>query len=253
MRTLRLAWLAVVARRGRLLALFAFSAVFLLAGTGAALTLKDETGVVHLDELFAVGGYTAPSALLLLGWLIGRLPLIAVVALTAGVVSEDRRGGLARLIAVRPVSPFAVYGVRLAVLAAIAFAICAVVMPAFDLLMLGKWAGPATLVLIAAYVMVYGGLTALLSVWTRWDGWIALLLAVLSTVWAALDRAGVLTIGAGVKQFFTFVLPPQPALFAIENAFANVQPIPWNAVAFAAGYGLLMLLLAAAALLRAER
>lgn len=250
--TLAATALALRSRRGRILGLLAFGALFLLGGVAARLLLRGPDGDVHLDQLFAVGGYTAASAALLSGWLLGRLPLITTLVLMAGIVSDDRRSGVARLLAVRPTAPIAVYATRFAVLALLAFAIAALVMPLFDLLLLGTWAGVATLVLIAAYVLAYGGLVALLSVWTRGDAWIALLLAIAATVWAALLRAGALPIGAGPRQFITLMLPPQHALFRLEGAFANLEPIPWDAFAFAAGYGVFMLILAGASLHRRQ-
>jgi len=170
----------------------------------------------------------------------------------AGLVSDDRASGLARLIAVRPVSPVAVYATRFALLAGIAFAACALVMPAFDLLMIGEWAGPATLVLIAAYVIAYGALIAFLSVWTRGDAWLALLLAIVAIAWAALDRVALLPVPPVLAQGIGFLLPPQPALFELEGAFADLEPIPWDAFLFCVGYGAFFLGLAAASLARRE-
>lgn len=252
MSALRLAAVHVLAMRRRLFVLAGLSAVFLLAGSAAAIFLKDEHGDVHIDALFLVGGYQAASALLLLGWLLGRLPLIAVLVLMGGMISDDRDSGLARLIAVRPVSPVAVYAIRFAVLALIVFVVCGVVMPAFDLLMLGEWAGPATLVLILAYILAYGGLIAFLSAWTRGDAWLALMLAILAIVWSAFDRAAALPLAPELSRIVGFVLPPQPALFQLEAAFAELEPIPWDAFAFAAGYGLFFMVLAAVSIRRRE-
>jgi hypothetical protein len=249
---LRLALVHVLALRRRLFALAGLGAVFLLAGAAAALFLRDEHGDVHIDTLFLVGGYPAASALLLLGWVLGRLPLIAVLILMGGLISGDRDSGLARLIAVRPVPPVVVYATRFALLAALAFAICAVVMPAFDVLMLGEWAGPATLVLILAYILAYGGLVAFLSAWTRGDAWLALLLAILAIVWAAFDRAATLPLAPGLASLVGFLLPPQPALFQLEAAFADLEPIPWDAFGYAAGYGVFFLVLAAVSVARRE-
>jgi len=207
---------------------------------------------VDADRLYLLGGYPLVSALLLLGWLLGRFPLLATLVLVSGVVSRDRTEGFARLYAVRPVAPLAVYGTRFAVLAALAFGISAILLPAFDLLMLGTWAGPATLVLIFANVVLFGGLTALLSVWTRGDGWIALLLALAALVWDALRSAGALPFPPGVRDFVAFVLPPQAALFRLEEAFGAIEPIPWDAFLYVVGYGVVMLVLAALSLRRRE-
>lgn len=248
---LELALLELRARRGRLLALAAFAAVFLAAGAAARLLVADGSGHVDADQLFIIGGYPLVSALLLLGWLLGRFPLIATLVLLAGIVSHDRSNGYARIYAVRPTSPLAIYGVRFFVLAAAAFALCAVLLPTFDLLLLGTWAGPATLVLILANIIAFGGLVTFLSVCTRADSWIALFLALAAIVWNALRAADRLAIPIGARDFISFLLPPQSAMLRLEGAFGTLQPIPWDAFWLVVGYG--AVLLAAAAIVLRQR
>jgi hypothetical protein len=244
--------LTVLSLRRRILLLGGFAGVFLTA----ALTVRAVAGHgehVEPDRLFELGGYPLVSALLLLGWTIGRFPILATLVMTAGLFSADLASGHVRLIAARPVSLARVYGLRLATLAIIAFLISAVLMPAFDFVLLGRWAGHATLMLIVAYVTAYGGLVAFLSVWTRADAWIALALVLLSLVWATLRRSGFLDgAPALTSDLITFVLPPQEAFFALENAFAEIQPIPWDAFGYAVGYGLVFLFLAGALVVRRE-
>lgn len=253
MRALALVPLTARERAGRLAALAAFAALFLIAAGIAALIARDAAGHVNTDRLFRIGGLPLTSGLLFFGWVLGRFPLIAVLVLMAGIVSRDREEKYLRLYAVRPISPLAVYGIRWLSLALLAFALSAVLLPLFDVIMLGEWAGPATFVLIAAYIAVYGGLTALLSVWTRGDVWIALLLAVAAMVWHALLEAGTITIVPVVAEFVSFVLPPRAAIFALEGAFGDIEPIPWGAFAYAIGYGAVMLLLAGVSLAWRER
>ncbi len=237
--------LEVKARRRRMAALVAFGLLFVAAALTGRFLAKGPHGQVEVGQLFVVGGYPLVSALLLLGWIIGRFPLIAVLVLMAGVFSADRSAGYARLYAVRPVSPLRVYGARWLALAAVAFILSAMLLPGFDLLMLGTWAGGGTFVLIAAYILAYGGLTAFLSVWTRGDAWIALLVGVFALVWNALLQAGALA-GAppGVTRAIALVVPPQAEFLRLEGAFAGMQAIPWDAFAYIAGYGVVMLVLA---------
>ncbi len=244
--------LTLRARRRRLLVLGAFALLFLAAAVAARVLVSDADGHVDPDRLFMVGGYPLVSAMLLFGWLLGRFPLIATLVLMAGLASDDRRDGLARLYAVRPVSPLAVYGVRAVTLGAVAFLFCGALLPLFDLILIGTWAGPATLVLVASYVLVYGGLTALLSVWSRGDAWLALLCAIASMVWDALRRADMLTVPPGTRDLVTFVLPPQAALFELEGAFGSLQPIPWDAFLYVAAYGLVMFALAGLSLAKRD-
>jgi hypothetical protein len=248
---LRLAGLEILARRRRILALLAFAGLFLAAAVTAA-TLGREADHVEIDTLFQIGGYPLISGVLLVGWLIGRFPLAATLVLLAGVVADDRGSGRARLLAVRPLPPVLLYGVRWLVLAGLAFAVSAVLMPVFDLIMLGRWAGPATLVLIAAHVLVWGGLTALLSTVTSLDAWITLLLALLAMVWSSLVETGVTPLAPPLAEVLAFALPPVRAIFQLESAFAGVEAIPWDAFWFCAGYGAVMLILAAWRLGRME-
>jgi hypothetical protein len=249
---LMLAALTLKARRKRLFALLAFAALFLAAALTARLFVADDHGHVSADGLFVVGGYPLVSALLLMGWLVGRFPIIATLVLMAGVVSDDRAEGYARLYAVRPTSPLTLYGVRFAALALLAFLVSALLLPAFDLIMLGTWAGPATLVLILANVVALGGLVAFLSLWTRADAWIALFLALAALVWNALRESGRLTVPPGARDFVAFILPPQGAMLRLEEAFGALQPIPWDAFAYVVGYGMVLLALAAFLLRRRE-
>lgn len=247
----RLAGLELLARRRRILALMAFAALFLTAGVTAA-TLAGGGDHVEFDALFQLGGYPLISGLLLAGWLIGRFPLAAALVLMSGLVSHDRETGHARLLAVRPVSPTLLYGVRFLMLGALAFALSAILLPLFDLIMLGEWGGGATLVLILAHLLVWGGLTALLSTVTGLDAWIALLLALLAMVWTSLVDAGMTPLAPPIAEAITFALPPVRELFALESAFAGVEPVPWDAFWFCAGYGAVMLIVAGLVLRRRE-
>lgn len=248
---IRIAGLELLARRRRILALLAFAALFLAAGVAAA-TLGRQDGHVEMDRLFQIGGYPLISGVLLAGWLLGRFPLVATLVMLSGVIAADRVEGRARILAVRPVAPALLYGVRFVVMAAFAFLLSAFLLPLFDLLVLGEWAGPATVVLILAHVLVWGGLTALLSVFTRIDAWATLMLALLAMVWTSLAAAGMLPIVGPLAEAVSFVLPPHRQLFALEAAFADVEPIPWAAFWFCAGYGTVALALAAVFVSRRE-
>lgn len=251
-RTLPVTRLAVRSVRRRILLLLAFAAIF-LAAAFTARAVSGHGDHLEPDALYQVGGYPLVSAILLLGWTIGRFPVLAILVLGAGLFSADHASGQARLLAVRPPTLGRVYGLRLLALAVVAFVISAVLMPAFDLLLLGQWAGPATLVLIAAYIIAYGGLLALLSVFTRADAWIAVGLGILALVWSTLGKGGLLTgVPTPLRDAIRILLPPQDAFFALENAFAGMAPIPWTAFLTCVAYGALGLFLAAALITRRE-
>jgi hypothetical protein len=246
-----LAGLELRARQRRLLALAAFAGLFIAVAATAAV-LASEHGHVEMETLFQIGGYPLISSVLLIGWLLGRFPLVATLVLMSGIVAADRDAGHARLLAARPARPQLLYGVRFILLAGLAFLLSAILMPVFDLLMIGTWAGPALLVLILAHVVVWAALTTLLSVFTRLDAWLALLLAVFAMVWGALREAGMLPVVAPLGDIIAFLLPPQAQLFALESAFAGLQPIPWDAFWYCVGYGAMALLLAGWAVGRRE-
>jgi hypothetical protein len=237
--------LALLLRAGsrRLIGLSAFALLFLLAGAAARVFAGHE-GHVEAERLLLIGGYPLVSMLLLAGWLIARFPMIAALVLLAGVVSDDRTSGLARLLRVRPRSPLAHYALRALVFGSIAFLMSAVLVPAFDALILGRWTGGAAFVVIAAHVLVYGSLTAVLSVFTRADAWVALFLGFFAIVWHALRTADALAhTPPGIREVITFVLPPQGALAALETAFAEMLPVPWEAFAFVVAYSALLLVI----------
>lgn len=221
-------------------------AVVLIGSAGLARLLSRGADHVELDTIFQLGGTTLASAFLLLGWLVGRFPLIATLVLFAGFFSRDRETGMARLYLARPISPLAVWGIRYVTLAAAAFLSSAVVLPLFDLVLLGEWAGSASFVLAGAWIIAYAGLVALLSVWTRGDAWIALLLGVAAMTWDALRGADMLALlPAGGRQFVSLILPPHGALFALESAFGSIEPVPWNALMDVSIYGFTLTLVAA--------
>jgi hypothetical protein len=249
MRTIQL---ILQARTRRLIGLFAFAMLFIGAAAAARLVAGHD-GHVEAERLMLIGGYPLVSMLLLLGWLIARFPMIATLVLLAGVFSHDRATGLARLDYVRPSSPLRTYGVRAAVLAAVAWIAAAIIVPLFDLLILGQWIGWGVFVVITTHVVVYGSLTVLLSVLVRGDAWIALFLSLVAIAFHALRTADALGgMPAVLREALTFMLPPQGAMQAIDSAFAAFQPMPWTAVGFVVGYSGLMLLIAGLVLDRRE-
>jgi len=246
MTTATITRLVLTERARRIAGLIIFAILFIASGLAARAVAGGNDGHIEMDQIFQAGGYPLVSALLLMGWLLGRFPIIATLVLLAGVFSADRAQGYARVYGVRPVSFVRLYGVRCLILLATAFALNAILLPVFDVIMLGAWNGPSTLVLIACYVIVYGGLVTLLSVFTRGEAWIGLALAIAAMVWDALRRADVLAQAPpGIKEAVSFILPPQGPLFRIETAFGEMTPMPWIDVAYVCGYGLVLLLAAA--------
>jgi hypothetical protein len=65
-------------------------AAVLVGSAALARLLSSGSDHVELDRIFELGGTTLASAFLLLGWLVGRFPLIATLVLFAGFFSHDR-------------------------------------------------------------------------------------------------------------------------------------------------------------------
>ncbi|MGH7448480.1 MAG: hypothetical protein ACRELT_13010 [Longimicrobiales bacterium] len=245
--------LSVRSRARRLLGLTAFGVVFLMAAATARIFTGSEHGHVELERIFELGGTTLVSVLLLLGWLIGRFPMIATLVLMSGVFSDDRDAGHARLYAVRPRSLIVLYGLRALLFAGIAFVMSTVFLPGFDLLILNEWSGTGVFALIAAQVLVYGSITVLLSAFTRADAWIALLLGIVAIVWYALRRVDFFeSVPPAIRETVSVLLPPQGALMRVESAFASAQPPPADALLYIAIYALLAVILAGVAVSRRE-
>lgn len=237
--------LTLRARLRRIIGLCGFGLLFLAAGATARIFTGDDHGHVELEQLFAIGGTTLVSALLLLGWLVGRFPMIATLVLVAGVFSDDRTAGWARLYAVRPVSLVLLYAARFALLMMIAFVLSIVIMPLFDVLVLGELPQPGILALIVAQVVVFGTLTALLSTVMRGDAWAALFLGIVAIIWDALRRADFLATAApAIRETLSVLLPPQGAMLRIEMAFGSMQPVPLDALLYVLVYGAFVALVA---------
>lgn len=248
-----LVWLEVYTRRRRIAALLAFGVLYLVSALIVHKLGVGEHGQVEPDKLLQVGGFTLVSAFLVLGWSIGRFPLIIVLVLVAGLFSNDAAAGYSRLYVAARVRLVALYGLRLALLMLLALALSVMVLPVFDYIILGKPSGAQFYVLVVAYILVFGSLTALFSLFTRADAWAAMFVWIAGMIWHAMLRGGMLDhIPQMILQAVSVVLPPQGALNSIEDAFGNAQSIPWGAFLYVCMYAALILLVAGLALSRKE-
>lgn len=240
-----LIWLELYTRRKRIAAIILFGAMYLVGALSVRALGAGPDGHVEADQLFQVGGYPLVSAFLLTGWSIGRYPLIIVVAMVAGLFSTDVRAGFTRIYMCTRVRILPLYGIRLGMLLLLSFVMSSVLLPTFDYIVLRQWSGRQVFVLIAAYTLVFGTLTALFSVFTRADAWATLFVWIAAMVWHSLLRGGLLArVPEVITQGLSVILPPQAALNSLENAFADAQAVPWGAFLYVCMYSTIVLLIA---------
>jgi hypothetical protein len=245
--------MSVVSRSRRIGGLFAFGLLFLAAAITARALTGSGSDHVDMDPLYELGGTTLVSGLLLLTWLLGRLPIIASLVLLHGVFSEDRATGYARLYLVRPRSTLLLYLARFLALSIIAFVISALFIPLFDLIMLGEFSGMSVFAFIGAQVIVYSAVTAFASTITTGDAWVALFLGIAAMIWDALRRMEFFQAAAPlVREGVSVLLPPQGAMMRIEAAFATASPVPLDAMLYILIYATLALLVAGLRMVRRE-
>jgi hypothetical protein len=145
------------------------------------------------------------------------------------------------------------FALRTALTLLLAGVLSAIVLPAFDILMLGRLPGMQLFALALGYVLVFGALTTLLSTLTRADVWIAVFAGIAAVIWHALLRTGALGGAAPApRALLTVLLPPQGALVQLENAFAADEAIPGAALLYCATYAALAFVLAGVSAARRE-
>ena len=182
----------------------------------------------------------------------------SMLVLLAGFIATDRRRGYYRILFSHPTRPLAYYGLRWAM----AYAITLVIAAGFFVVsQLAAWgelrAGPSALLQPALFALVYGGLVAFASIaFPRGDSLIVLVVYLLTDLWQGFigffTEAGLeAPLTPTLRQAVSFVLPPHLALRDLYEA-ARVGATAWGDIAFAGGYGLVWLVLAAVLLWRRE-
>jgi hypothetical protein len=179
---------------------------------------------------------------------LAHLAGLSMLVLLAGFVSSDCREGYTRLYFSHPTSPLAYYGLRWALAYAISFGAATLFLVLGQLLawgrILGGWQG---LVLPALAALVYGGLLAFFStILPRGDAWLVFLLF-LPTFFPEMLTLALSGASPTVRQLVLLLLPPQSAIAEVWEGLL-LGSFAWVPAAWAAGYGALFLLAAAAIL-----
>lgn len=153
---------------------------------------------------------------------------------TNGIVANDRKFGHYRFLFAKPVSPpvyyavtFLVYGAGLLVVSMALLGVWALaVRPMFPV---------AVFVIVPVMYLAYGGIGLLLSAAWRFD-WISLVtvLLVANLGWSVWGNVG------GIRHWLLYILPPvHRAADVYAMALGEPRPVPWAAIAWLGGYGLI--------------
>lgn len=171
----------------------------------------------------------------------------AMIVLLADFVAADRRRGYARILFAHRTSPLGYYALRWV----LAYGLALIFAAGFLFLsqgigwgeVRGGWVG---LLLPAVNALIFGGLMAFLSTTLRrGDAWVGVALF-LPTLLPQILQLLQMLLPAGVMQLLFFVLPPQTtAMQALYLGLVESGQVVWSAAAFAAGYGVVWLAVAA--------
>jgi hypothetical protein len=177
---------------------------------------------------------------------LANLAGVSMLVLLGGFVSNDRRQGYYRLYFSHPTRPIAFYGLRWGMGLLLSLAAAAVFLVVGQVAAWGRFEGGwigLYLALLAA--VAYGGMIAFLSVaLSRGDAWVALVLFLFNYFWWQASLLGVQPLPPVLSDLVSILLPPQLALNDVYDGLLRGE-IAWGASAFAAGYGVFWLLVAA--------
>lgn len=173
----------------------------------------------------------ADASMMFLRSFIGSIVFLGALFAMNGLVSNDRKHGFYKFLFAKPVTPERYYG-QAFVVHGVGYLVAIVLLA----LLWGLFVAPVLSVkLIVAMWLVYlcyAGIAFFLTAAAKWD-WLSLVaVALLSTVmW---DK-----FGSSTSPFakLLYLLPPLPRVDSVYAAVAQSLPLPWNTLAWLAGYG----------------
>jgi hypothetical protein len=191
-----------------------------------------------IGDGYVRGQLPNPGAGQLLAVMADRLAFLGAFFATNGIVANDRKLGHYRFLFSKPVRPWSYYGATF-LLYGLGLLVVTVVLS----LIWGWVVRPALsielLLIVALMYVAYGGLGFLLSAAWRFD-WLSLVSVILiaNLGWWAWANA------EGWRRWVLYLLPPvhrDDSVFALLAA--SDSAIPWAAVAWCGGYGLICFVL----------
>lgn len=170
---------------------------------------------------------------------------LSMILLLGGFISSDRREGYTRIFFSYPTSPLALYALRWLLALLLALAGATIFLVGGQLVAWGEFRGGWSGLLLALLsALVYGGLVAFLSAaLSRGDAWVALFLFLPTFVPQVFDL-GLSRLPVGLRQLLLFVLPPHSALQMVWQQLLD-GTVAWSGALYAAGYGVVWLILGA--------
>jgi hypothetical protein len=187
----------------------------------------------------SVGRVPRDAAASMLRAIVPPLVFLGTFFATNGIIANDRKLGYYRFLFAKPVSPPWYYALTFAVYGAGLLLVSAALMGLWSLTVRPMF--PAELLLVVALMYVaYGGIGFLLSAAWRFD-WLSLVtvLLVANVGWSVWGNS------SGAKYYLLHLLPPVHKAASIYALVASdvVRPLPWDAIWWLGGYGLVCFLL----------
>jgi hypothetical protein len=177
---------------------------------------------------------------------LGAYVFVGAMFATNGIVANDRKFGFYRFLFAKPVAPSAYYGAEF-VVNGLAFLALTTVLALVYGAVIEPILGVGFIAAVGAAYLCYAGLGFALSAVSRWD-WLSLV-----AVAAAADILWRFY-GSSTSAFTVLLrlLPPVHRTSEAYSAVARGMPLPWHAVLWLAGYGVIAFL-AGLAILRHRR
>ena len=181
------------------------------------------------------------------------LAALSMIVLLTGFIASDVREGYSAIQFSHPTSPLAYYGLRWLLALTVTLGATVIFLLLGQVIAWGEVRGGGAGILLGLLAaLVYGGLMAFFSTLLRsGDGWVVFILFLPTPVPQILTWIEAL-LPESLYQIVLFLLPPQNALQEVYRGLL-LGDIAWPAVAFAGGYGMFWLVLAALLLRTRER
>jgi hypothetical protein len=166
-----------------------------------------------------------------LGVLLGNLVFLGALFAMNGIVANDRKQGFYRFLFSKPLSPDRYYGQAFVVHWA-GFLLVVTVLGLIYQALIGPVLTVPLYVAVALMYLCYAGIAFALSAAARWD-WLSLVAVTVAANYLWL-RYGAST---GVAAGLLYLFPPIHRTSAVYEAVARGTPLPWDLLAWFAGYG----------------